>query len=537
MTKPVAADILFNRGLTPLFSIHEKNKEGGTGLTKNVLELLEHSAQRFPEKTAFVEEKETISYASFLGLCQSAGTGLLALEAYGRPVAVYMDKGIACLAAMLGVAYSGSFYTVIDTHMPAARIQNIFSTLAPAAVLTDAAHAQAAAEFLGNARLVLFEEIAQTPCNREALALIRSRMIDTDPLYALFTSGSTGIPKGTVVCHRSVIDYAHWVTQTFHITQDTVFASQTPFYFSMSVLDIFATLGSGATLCMPPKSYFSFPVQLLEYMEAQKVNTIYWVPSALGLIARMKALDYVKPSALSTILFAGEVMPVKWLNIWRSHYPQALFANLYGPTEVTDICAYYIVDRPFREDELLPIGRACDNCGLLVLDENGCEPAPGELGELCVRGSFLAMGYYGVLDKTAESFVQNPLNCSYPELIYKTGDLVYYNERGEMVYMGRKDFQIKHMGYRIELGEIEAAVSACEGLEVCVCLYDAKRDKLILLYEGAAAQADILPFAKEKLPSYMMPNKIIRVRKMPYNANGKLDRKWLGEHYRELEGS
>ena len=181
-------------------------------------------------------------------------------------------------------------------------------------------------------------------------------MIDTDPLYALFTSGSTGIPKGTVVCHRSVIDYAHWVTQTFHITQDTVFASQTPFYFSMSVLDIFATLGSGATLCMPPKSYFSFPVQLLEYMEAQKVNTIYWVPSALGLIARMKALDYVKPSALSTILFAGEVMPVKWLNIWRSHYPQALFANLYGPTEVTDICAYYIVDRPFREDELLPIG-------------------------------------------------------------------------------------------------------------------------------------------------------------------------------------
>ena len=196
-------------------------------------------------------------------------------------------------------------------------------------------------------------------------------------------------------------------------------------------------------------------------------------------------------------------MPVKWLNIWRSHYPQALFANLYGPTEVTDICAYYIVDRPFREDELLPIGRACDNCGLLVLDENGCEPAPGELGELCVRGSFLAMGYYGVPDKTAESFVQNPLNCSYPELIYKTGDLVYYNERGELVYMGRKDFQIKHMGYRIELGEIEA----------------------------------VLCSLSEKLPSYMMPNKIIRVRKMPYNANGKLDRKWLGEHYRELEGS
>lgn len=503
-------------------------------MTKNVLELLERSAQRFPDQTAFVEETGSVTYAAFLALCQAAGTGLLALRSPGRPVAVYLEKGISCLAAMMGVAYSGSFYVVIDTHMPAARIESIFATLAPAAVLTDAAHAKAAAEFLGGAKLVLFEELSQTPCNAAALAQIRGRMIDTDPLYALFTSGSTGVPKGTVVCHRSVIDYAHWATETFHITRDTVFASQTPFYFSMSVLDIFATLQNGATLCMPPKAFFSFPVQLLEYLEQHKVNTIYWVPSALGLIARLKALDHVRPSALSTILFAGEVMPTKWMNVWRAHYPQALLANLYGPTEVTDICAYYLVDRPLRDDEALPIGRACDNCGLLVLDENGREAAPGEQGELCVRGSFLAMGYFGAPEKTAESFVQNPLNPAYPELIYKTGDLVYYNERDELVYVGRKDFQIKHMGYRIELGEIEAAISACEGVEVCVCLYDAKRDKLVFVYEGTAAKEEILPFAKSRLPSYMAPNQVIQARKMPCNANGKLDRKWLGAHYREL---
>lgn len=503
-------------------------------MTKNVLELLERSAERFPEKTAFSEENRAVTYASFLKLCQSAGTGLLTLRAHSRPVAVYLEKGISCLAAMMGVAYSGNFYVVIDTAMPAARIQSIFATLSPIAVLTDVAHAQAAAEFSGSSKLILFEEISRTACNSEALARVRAVMIDTDPLYALFTSGSTGVPKGTVVCHRSVIDYAHWVTQTFHITQDTVFASQTPFYFSMSVLDIFATLQNGATLCMPPKSYFSFPIQLLEYLEQHKVNTVYWVPSALGLIARLKALDHMRPSALSTILFAGEVMPVKWMNVWRAHYPQALLANLYGPTEVTDICAYYIVDRPFRDDETLPIGHACDNCGLLVLDENGRETAPGEQGELCVRGSFLAMGYFHAPEKTAESFVQNPLNPAYPELIYKTGDLVYYNERGELVYVGRKDFQIKHMGYRIELGEIEAAVSACEGVEVCVCLYDAKRDKLILVYEGSAGREELIPFAKGRLPSYMVPNQVIQTRKMPYNANGKLDRKWLGAHYREL---
>ncbi len=506
-------------------------------MTETVLTLLEQTAQRLPEKTAFVEEDGSISYADFTRLCQSIGSGLLALQAEGRPVAVYLEKGIACLAAMLGVAYSGNFYTVIDTHMPPARVQSIFCTLEPAAVLTDAAHAQAAQDFLGGAQLVLFEELCRSACNTQALAQVRSRMLDTDPLYVLFTSGSTGVPKGAVVCHRSVLDYARWVERAFHITQETVFASQTPFYFSMSVLDIFTTLCSGATLCIPPKSYFSFPVKLLEYLEEHQVNTIYWVPSALGLIARLKALDYQRPSSLHTILFAGEVMPVKWLNIWRAHYPQALFANLYGPTETTDICAYYVVDRPFREEEPLPIGRACDHCGLLVLDESGAPAALGERGELCVRGSFLALGYYGMPDKTAESFVQNPLNHSYPERVYRTGDLVYFNARGELMYAGRKDYQIKHMGYRIELGEIEAAFSACEGVDTCACLYDAGRDKLVLVYQGNAASKELLSVAKGKLPPYMLPGIVLQTSRMPYNANGKLDRKWLSAHYREIDGS
>lgn len=506
-------------------------------MTETVLTLLENSARRMPEKTAFVDENGAVCYADFARACRSIGSGLLSLEAAGRPIAVYLDKGVSCLEAMLGVVYSGSFYTVLDTHMPPARIRSIFQTLAPAAVVTDFAHAQAAQEFLSGARLVLVEELARSACEETALAQARGRMVDTDPLYVLFTSGSTGVPKGTVVCHRSVMDYARWVEQAFHITQDTIFASQTPFYFSMSVLDIFVTLQCGATLCIPPKSYFSFPVRLLEYLEEHRVNTIYWVPSALGLIARLKALDYLRPSGLHTILFAGEVMPVKWLNVWRAHYPQALFANLYGPTETTDICAYYIVDRPFREDEPLPIGRACDHCTLLVLDENGQPVGPGKRGELCVRGSFLALGYYGMPEKTAECFVQNPLNCSYPELIYRTGDLVYANERGELMYAGRRDYQIKHMGYRIELGEIEAAFSACAGVDACACLYDAGRDQLILVYQGASDRETLLSAAKSRLPAYMLPGLVLQTRQMPYNANGKLDRRWLGAHYRELEGA
>ena len=228
-------------------------------------------------------------------------------------------------------------------------------------------------------------------------------------------------------------------------------------------------------------------------------------------------------------------MPVKPLNYWRERLPNALFANLFGPTETTDICTYYIVDRKFSGGETLPIGRACDNCDVFVVKEDGTAADVGEEGELYARGSFLAMGYYNNPEKTAAAFVQNPLNTAYPETVYKTGDLVKLNENGELIYISRKDFQIKHMGYRIELGEIEAAAYAAEGLSSAAVIYDKQEDKIILVYTGRQKDvSEIMNALKSRLPDYMLPQKIIRIKAMPINANGKTDRKWLTANYKNI---
>lgn len=293
----------------------------------------------------------------------------------------------------------------------------------------------------------------------------------------------------------------------------------------MSILDIFSTIVSGATFNIIPKMYFSFPVKLIEHLNTYKINTIYWVPSALSIVANLKTLDVIKPKYLKKILFAGEVMPTKQLNTWMEKLPDAMYANLYGPTEITDTCTYYIVNRKFKDEETLPIGIPFDNCDILILNEKNKLQEKNEAGELCVRGSFLGMGYYNNPDKTNEVFVQNPLNKNYPELIYRTGDLVKYNEFGELIYFGRKDFQIKHMGYRIELGEIEANISAIDGILSCACVYDTTTSRIVLFYQSNTIDEETVSTeAKNRLVSYMRPNVIIKLDRMPFNANGKIDR-------------
>ena len=502
---------------------------------KNILQLLEVSAKRFPEKVFLQDNNSEITYSDFVQKAKSVAS---ALEEFGTdclPVAVYMNKTPDNVVGFFGAVYAGKFYTVIDPEMPKDRMLSIFDTLEPCAVICDRAHKANMDEANTSLKTFVYEDIVDTPVDEDFIREVRERSIDTDPLYVLFTSGSTGVPKGTVLNHRSVLAYSEWVCDTFDINESTVYGNQTPFYFSMSVLDLFSTVRAGATLDIIPKVYFTFPVKLAEYVNNKKINTIYWVPSALCVVANLKLLDYVKLENVKKILFAGEVMPTKQLNYWIAHMPDDVyFANLYGPTEVTDICTYYEVDRKFADDESLPIGKHCNNCGVFLLKDDNTEAKNGEVGELCVRGSFLASGYYNNPKKTAEVFVQNPLNTHYPELIYKTGDLVKVNERGEYIYIGRKDFQIKHMGYRIELGEIETAISAVDKLNACVCVFDMKADKIVLIYEGRVKDTDILEGIKDKLPHYMYPDVYVKVKSMPHNANGKIDRSWLKDNYKTL---
>lgn len=500
---------------------------------KNILEFLEINAERYSGKVAFSDLENSITYEELLLSSKRIGTAVSIMRTRNKPIAVYIDKGIPLLSSMFGVVYSGNFYVVIDSEMPADRINKIFRTLCPAAVITDKSHIEKARELDFAGTIFNFEDIIKSRIDEPLLASIRKKQIDTDPIYALYTSGSTGMPKGAVVSHKSVIAYTKWFSDTFDITSSTVFGNQTPFYFSMSVSDVYSTVVNGASLVIIPKIYFSFPIKLIELMNEREINTIYWVPSAISIVSNYKLFKFAKPLYLKKVLFAGEVMATKQLNYWiDSLDSDVLYANLYGPTETTDICTYYIVDRKFSDDEPLPIGKHCDNCDVLIINENGGEAEPGEEGELYVRGSFLANGYYNNPEKTREAFVQNPLNSAYPEIVYKTGDLVRENERGEIMYITRKDFQIKHMGYRIELGEIETASSSMEKMQECACIYDSVNSKIVLFYCAKKTDdADVLSHLKTKLPDYLIPNKLIKLKSLPKNQNGKIDRKLLKENY------
>lgn len=337
------------------------------------------------------------------------------------------------------------------------------------------------------------------------------------------------------ICHRSVVDYIDWACETFGFSNETRFGSQAPFYFDNSILDIYCTLKAGACLMIIPEKLFIFPIKLIEYLNEKEINAIFWVPSALIHVANSGVFEKLLPRYLQKVLFCGEVMPNRQLNVWRRALGDILFANLYGPTEITDACAYFIVDREMSDDEPLPIGRACDNTDILVLGEDLKPVAPGKTGELCVRGSSLSHGYYNNPEKTGEAFIQNPLNSHYPEPIYRTGDLVKYNERGELIYLCRKDFQIKHMGHRIEIGEIETAVMALPGVDNGCIVYDEAGNRIVLFYQSRIlGDAEILAGLRGLLPKYMLPNRLVRMNEMPLNPNGKIDRVRLKNSLAEM---
>lgn len=506
-----------------------------------VSQYLRGSAGRYPKHIALADGKKEVDYAEFLDQAERVAAALVERRMFKKPIAVLMDKGVQAVISFLGIAMSGNFYTVIDTKMPETRVRKILDIFQPSLILSDRKNKETAEAlaFGYGIGAACWEDIVSSPSDRhwrEEARRAESRIIDTDILYVLFTSGSTGTPKGVIITHRSVIDYTEWASETFGFGPDSVFGNQAPFYFDNSVLDIYSAVRNGATLHIIPPTRFSFPIRLLEYVRDKGIDTVFWVPTVLSRVADMGILDKCDISCLKKILFAGEVMPARQLNMWIRRLPGAMFANLYGPTEITVDCTFYIVDREIADTEPVPIGYPCRNTDILVLNEED-EPVSGrEKGELCVRGSSLSLGYYNDPEKTDMAFVQNPLNPAYRELIYRTGDIVHYNERGEIIYDGRADSQVKHTGHRIELGEIETAVSSIPDIRMNCCLHEQETDRLVLYYTGDTDGETIRKGLSEILPEYMLPNLFVRLEQMPLNLNGKIDRLGLKDQLQGTDG-
>lgn len=500
-------------------------------MKKHVLEYLEDTVKKFPNKIAVIDEKEIIN---FIDLQQQAKNITYYLQSKNisknLPIGVFLPKSIEAIKSFLGILYNADFYVPLDTKNPFSRIEAIIKNIDLKYIITDSNNAKLLKDLSSQVELILLDNINITE-KIEFDFKNYNLSIDMDPVYILNTSGSTGIPKGVTLPHKSMIDYIEWVIKEYKFDENLILGNQSPLHFDISASDLYITLATGSTLVLIPESLFMFPPKLLDYLEEKQVNFIYWVPSILTTISK---LDLLKNRHLDikTVFYGGELMPTKHLMYWKKHLPNTIYSNFFGPTETTVICTHYILDRDFSDDEPLPIGFACKNTDVLVLDEQDrLVTEQNKIGELCVRGSSLALGYYNEPEKTTLAFTQNPLNKAYPEKIYRTGDIVYYNERGELIYKGRKDFQIKHMGYRIELGEIETAILAINGVDNACILYDSENKNIVLIYESSVktTQRDILLALHSKLPKYMLPTKFILLDDMPLNINGKIDRNKLKE--------
>ena len=502
----------------------------------NILEFLEHSAALHPHKTAVVDEYKSCNYEELLDYSCRIGSVLSYRIEKSSPIIVYMEKGVDTICSFFGILYAGGFYALLNPELPKPRLEHIQSVLQSKFVITNKQLKASAKEVFPNAEIIVVESLKDAVIDKKSLEKIRKNTVDTDPLYINFTSGSTGIPKGIVVSHRSVIDFIDYFTDIFHITDKDIIANQAPFDFDVSVKDIYSTLKNAATMYIIPKVMFSFPGKLITYLNEKKVNTVIWAASALRIVQNLKALDKELPRHLRTIMFSGEVMPNRVLNYWRNYLPDVQYVNLYGPTEITCNCTFYKVDRAFQDEEVLPIGKPFENTGILLLNDKNEQAKEDETGEICVRGSSLALGYYNNPQKTREAFCQNPLNNVYPEIIYRTGDLGKYDKEGNLMFLSRKDYQIKHMGHRIELGEIEVVANALPVLDAACCIYDEIKEKIVMFYQaGEKCDRDVLKSMGQSLPKYMFPNKLKYYESLPLNKNGKIDRVLLKKEYMENE--
>jgi amino acid adenylation domain-containing protein len=534
----------------------------GSGTVYLLNQLLSQSAERNPSKDAVVSAQLKLTYGELDSISDKLAGKLASLGvAKGDRVGIYVSKSLASIVSIFSILKAGAAYVPLDPNAPAQRLSYIIrdsgmqvlltsrekggsvATMFPsdsplrAVVFVDAdfpSGGPAKVSLSGGTKLVDWDEVlASRPAKHP------EGMTEDDMAYILYTSGSTGTPKGVMLSHRNCLTFANWAGDCAGLTSHDRVSSHAPIHFDLSTFDIFSSVRGGATIVLVPEKASTFPVEVVKLIEREKLTVWYSVPSVLTMMLLYGNLKSHDLSTLRAVVFAGEVFPTKYLRGLMSALPGRRFLNWYGPTE-TNVCTWYEVP-PLPEDMTapIPIGRACGNTEVFSVDEEGnLVTTPGREGELYVRGPSVMLGYWGDRAKTDKVLIQNPFNDRHDEHVYRTGDIVTLDGSGNYLYVGRRDGMIKTRGYRVELGEVEAALYAHEGVKEAAVfpIPDEMVGNLIRAVvvphdSTKLTREELLAYCSQRIPKYMIPDRIDFLRALPKTSTGKTDRVALAKEF------
>ncbi len=513
--------------------------------------LLAASAARFPSRTAVVNGERSVTYA---GLEATANRVARLLGAHGvrhgDRVGLYLEKGLEALIGIYGILKAGATYVPLDPAAPPPRLGPIALDAGLRCLITSKEKADQWAPLVDEGApveiLVVLDAVDGEVAAPDDIRVVTSSALEghepdppsdvphssSDLAYILYTSGSTGVPKGVMLSHLNAMAFVDWAADEFAVTEEDRLSSHAPLHFDLSVFDLFAAARAGAAVVLVPSQLALFPVELARWMRDSAISVWYSVPSILTLLLLRGRLHETELPALRTILFAGEVFPTKYLHRLLEILPNIRFANLFGPTE-TNVCTWYEVPRWTGEPPAsIPIGKAITGVETFAVGEDGSVLPPGEVGELYVRGPTVMQGYWGDEKRTQATLIRDWQGETDGFPVYRTGDLAYLDEHGDWIFLGRRDSQIKSRGYRIELGDIEAALHLHPSVVECavVAIPDdvvTNRIKAFVVARGTLAPEELSRFCNGRLPRYMTPELYEFRDELPRSSTGKIDRRAL----------
>ncbi len=491
-------------------------------MARIITDYLDYAAEHNPNKIALVDEKRKVTYAQYREGALQICCAIMEYGAKKSPIVIFMDKGIDSILAMFAVAYSGNYYIVLNTDSPRDKNAELIRFIEPMLVLTTSSLIEKLPDV--NRNIIIVDEISLAIDHKQVYKNIES-VIGSDPLQVVFTSGSTGKPKGVITSHKSAIAYAEAGVKAYDLNESDIYGNIYNFHSISVIADLFFSLKTMATVFVFPDKIVFEPFRFINDMVQNRVTILQCAPSVLMLFHQFGCLEKTKPYDLKKIIFGGEPLPVNTLSELQKLLPNVTFINAYGATEVTDACTFYVVNNKVSSLEQVPIGKALNNCEIILLDENN---SISSSGEICVRGESLAIGYYRDNSETSKKFVNYLINDCYVEKIYRTGDYGKYDDNGDLIFCGRVDNQVEVNGNRIELEEIEHEIRKLVGkVDTCYCVFSGG---IILAYRGDMSRKEIEKQLRKKIENYKIPGKYVRVSSFPINSNGKIDRKELTKY-------